>query len=314
MAHAIVHAEIGDPEVLQLVEIPEPAPAPDEVVVRVHAAGVNPLDTKQRGGIRPVPPIVEPRRVGFDGAGEVVALGAEVEGLAVGDRVVIRDTLGTCATALAVPAVRVALIPEGVTDAQAAALPIPAGTAYQVVRSMDIGADDVVLLHNGSGSVGQAAIQFAVREGATVIATGGASSQDRLRTLGAIPVQYGEGLSEAIRTSAPRPVTVALDFIGTDEAIAVSKEFVADGARIATIVRGPDAAALGIRAFSGGSPEPLSDQELAWRREAIPVTMELIAQGRFDVEIAAELPLAEAAEAHRMIEAHAVRGKIVLLP
>ncbi|GAA5150159.1 NADP-dependent oxidoreductase [Microbacterium pseudoresistens] len=313
MAHAIVHSKTGGPEVLRLVDIPVPVPAPDEVVVRIDAAGVNPLDAKQRSGIRPVPAFTE-RRVGFDGAGVITALGAEVEGLAVGDRVVIRDTLGTYATDLAVPAVRVALIPEGVTSAQAAAVPIPAGTAYQVVRSMGIDEADVVLLHNGSGAVGQAAIQFAVQAGATVIATGGASSQERLRTLGAIPVQYGEGVSDAIREAAPGPITVALDFIGTDEAIAVSKEFVADGSRIATIVRGPDAAELGIRAFSGGSPEPLTAQELAWRREAIPETMALIADGRFSVEFGAELPLAEAAEAHRMLESHAVRGKIILLP
>lgn len=315
MAQAIVQTELGGPEVLTLVEVPDPVPSAGEVVVRIEAAGVNPIDAKQRSGLRPLPPITEPRHLGFDGAGVVTAIGSGVDDLEVGDRVAIRDTRGTYATALAVPAAHASVIPEGVTAAQGAALGIPAGTAYQSLLSLGVGRGDLLLLHAGSGAVGQAAIQFAVDWGATVIATGGPSSQERIRALGAIPVIYGEGLEQRIRDAADgREVTVALDGAGTDEAIATSLALVSDSDRIATIVRGPDAASLGIRAFSGGSPVPLTEQELAWRAEAVPAALGLIARGRFSVEFGPELPLADAAEAHRLIEAHAAHGKIVLRP
>src|SRR5690606_9213821 len=107
-----------------------------------------------------------------------------------------------------------------------------------------------------------------------------------------------------VREAAAGDVTVALDCAGTDEAIETSLELVADRNRIATIVRGPDAANYGIRAFSGGAPEPLTEQALAWRAEAVGVAIALITSGDFQVELGAELPLSEAAEAHRLIEAH----------
>ena len=103
MARAIVYSEIGSPDVLHLAEIPDPVAGDGQVVVRIEAAGVNPLDAKLRRGARPGPPLTTPRRVGFDGAGTITALGEGVTGFSVGDRVAIRTTLGTYATALAVP-------------------------------------------------------------------------------------------------------------------------------------------------------------------------------------------------------------------
>ena len=313
MARAIVYTEIGSPDVLHLTEVPDPLAAAGEVVVRIEAAGVNPIDAKIRGGRRPSPPITEPRAVGFDGAGVVEALGAGVEGFAVGDRVAIRDTVGTYASSLAVRAENLALLPDSVTAAEGAGIGIPAGTAYQVLRSLDVTSDDVLLVHAGSGAVGQAAVQFAVAWGATVIATASPARHDQLRDLGAIPVAYGDGLLERVRKVAPSDVTVVLDGAGTDEAIEVSLALVADRDRIGTIVRGPDAASFGIRAFSGGAPEPLTAQELGWRAEALPKTIELLATGDFTIELGPELPLADAARAHDLVEAH-VAGKIVLVP
>ena len=176
-----------------------------------------------------------------------------------------------------------------------------------------MGPDDVLLVHAGSGAVGQAAVQFAVAWGATVIATASPSRHAQLRELGAIPVAYGDGLLERVRDAAPSDVTVVFDGAGTDEAIEVSLALVADRDRIGTIVRGPDAASFGIRAFSGGSPVPLTDEEQAWRAEALPKTIELLASGDFVIELGPELPLAEAARAHELVEAH-VAGKIVLVP
>ena len=313
MARAIVYTEIGSPDVLQLVEIPDPVAGPGEVIVRIEAAGVNPLDAKRRSGARPMPPITEPRRVGFDGAGVIEALGDGVTGFAIGDRVAVHDGDGTYASHIVIAASKLDALPDAVTAAEGAALGIPIGTAYQCVRSLDVGPGDVLLVHAGSGAVGQAVIQFAVDAGATVI--GSPARHDQLRELGAIPVAYGEGLADRVRAALDgREVTVALDCIGTDEAIEVSKQLVADHDRIATIVRGPDAADLGIRAFSGGSPEPLTDEQVAWREEAIGVAISLIEKGDFQIELGAELPLAEAAQAHRLIEDHAAHGKITLVP
>lgn len=318
MARAIVYTELGSPDVLTLVDIPDPVAGLGEVVVRVEAAGVNPLDAKRRSGSRPMPPITAPRRVGFDGAGVVESLGDDVTGFAIGDRVAIRDGDGTYATHVVVPAGNLTRLTDAVTAAEGAALGIPIGTAYQCVRSLGVGEGDVLLVHAGSGAVGQAVIQFAVDAGAAVIATGSPARHDQLRELGAIPVAYGDGLTERVRAAAAETatgeVTVALDCIGTDEAIETSLALVADRNRIATIVRGPDAADLGIRAFSGGSPEPLTAEQLAWRAEASGVAIALIEQGDFQIELGPELPLADAAEAHRLIEAHEARGKITLVP
>lgn len=313
MARAIVYSEIGSPDVLQLTDIPDPAPGAGEAVVAIEAAGVNPLDAKLRRGARPSGPITEPRRVGFDGAGTVTAVADDVTAVSVGDRVVIRDTVGTYATHLAVPAERLSVLTDAVTAAEGASLPIPVGTAYQCLRSLDVKEGDTLLVHAGTGAVGQAAVQFAVSWGATVVATGSPERHGQLRDLGAIPVAYGDGLADRVREAVPE-VTVALDCIGADEAVEVSKLLVADHDRIATIVRGPDAAELGIRAFSGGSPEPLTEEQLHWRAEAIPLAIELISRGDFQVELGPEMPLAEAARAHELIEEHAAGGKIVLVP
>lgn len=314
MARAIVYTEIGPPDVLHLTEIPDPTAGPGEVVVRIEAVGVNPLDAKLRRGARPSPPITEPRRVGFDGAGVVTELGEGVTGFAVGDRVAINNVLGTYATELAVPVSRLTRLSDGVTMSEGAALGIPIGTAYQCLRSLEVGQGDTLLVHAGSGAVGQAVVQYAVLWGAKVIATGSPARFEQLRALGATPVAYGEGLAERVREAAPEGITVALDCIGTDEAIQTSLELVADKNRIATIVRGPDAADYGIRAFSGGSPVPLTEQELAWRDEAVGITVNLIEAGDFQIELGPELPLAEASRAHELIEEHAAGGKIILVP
>ncbi|MEV7608028.1 NADP-dependent oxidoreductase [Microbacterium sp. NPDC089320] len=314
MARAIVYTEFGSPDVLHEMEVPDPIALGGEVVVRIEAAGVNPIDAKLRSAKRPSPPIEEPRTVGFDGAGVIESLGDDVEGFVVGDRVAIRDTRGTYASLLAVPAEHLVLLPDAVTAAEGAGIGIPAGTAYQALKSLGVQDGDVLLVHGGSGSVGQAAVQFAVAWGATVIATASPARHDQLRELGAIPVAYGEGLLERVREAAPDGVTVALDCAGTDEAIEASLELVADRDRIATIVRGPDAASFGIRAFSGGSPTPLTEQELAWRAEALPATVDLIAAGDFTIELGPELPLSDAAQAHELVESGEASGKIVLVP
>ena len=313
MTHAITYTRLGGPEVLELTEVPLPAPGEGQVAVRIEAVGVNPIDAKLRAGIRPSPPITAPRRLGSDAAGLVTAVGAGVEGVRVGDAVIVSGGTGLYATDAVVPASTLTPRPPQVSAAEGAALGTPVGTAYQTLRSLAVGARDTLLVHGGSGAVGQAMVQLAVLRGARVVATTSDRRADRVRNLGATPVRYGDGLLGRVRDVAPEGVTVAVDIAGTDEAIAASLELVADRDRIATLVRGADADGLGIRAFLGGSPRPLNAQELAWRAEAMPVAAALMAAGRFGVEIGPELPLADAAEAHRLVES-GVDGKVILRP
>ena len=314
MAHAIVYSEYGGPEVLSLIDIDPPAPGEGQLAVRIEAAGVNPIDAKLRSGMRGgSAPFTKPRRAGGDGAGVVTAVGPDVDGFRVGDEVVLFGASGLYATDVVVKASSTQPRPPQVSAAEGAALGIPVGTAYQALRSLSVGPHDTLLVHAGSGAVGQAAIQYAVLWGATVIATASASRFDRIRALGATPVAYGDGLADRVRQAAPDGVTVAFDAAGTDEALETSIALVPDRSRIATIVRGADAAGLGIRAFSGGSPEPITPQQQAWRAEAVPVTLALMAAGRFSVELGPQLPLGEAAQAHRLLAAH-TPGKITLVP
>lgn len=313
MTHAIAYTEFGGPEVLTLIDVPATSPGPGELAVRVEAAGVNPIDAKLRSGMRASEAPTEPRRVGGDGAGIVTAVGDEVEGFRVGDAVVVFGASGVYAADIVVRAENAQPRPPQVSAAAGAALGIPFGTAYQSLRSLTVGPADTLLVHGGSGAVGQAAIQFAVLWGAQVIATASERRFDRVRELGAIPVAYGEGLADRVRAVAPQGITVALDAAGTDEAIHASLELVPDRERIATIVRGRDAGAFGIRAFQGGSPDALSERALGWRREAVPVALALLAAGRFSVEIGPSFPLAEAAAAHHAIQ-HGTDGKITLIP
>ncbi|KRA23939.1 hypothetical protein ASD65_05510 [Microbacterium sp. Root61] len=313
MTQAIVYTQFGGPEVLTLIDVPDPVPGDGELAVRIEAVGANPIDAKLRSGLRASAAIDEPRRVGSDAAGVVTAIGAGTEGFRVGDPVVLSGVAGAYASDAVVPAARAWVRPPQVSAAEGAAIGIPIGTAYQVARSMAVGSGDTLLLHGGSGAVGQSIIQFAVRWGASVVATGSPARFDRLRELGAIPVAYGPGLADRVREAAPQGITVAIDAAGTDEALQSSIELVDDLSRVATIVRGRDAAGLGIRAFAGGSPEPLTRQQSVWRAEAVPVALALMSAGQFSVEIGPSLPLADAAEAHRLLES-GVTGKLVLIP
>ncbi|MEQ6897416.1 NADP-dependent oxidoreductase [Microbacterium sp. KR10-403] len=313
MAQAIEYVEFGDPEVLTLQDVTSSAPAAGEVTVRLAAVGVNPLEAKIRSGRRPSGPITSPRGLGADAAGTISAIGPDVEGFRVGDPVIVFGAAGTYATEITLPFAHVQPRPVHVSAAEGAALGIPAGTAYQTLRSLDVRPGDTLLVHGGSGAVGQAVVQFASLWGVPVVATASPRRHERVRTLGGIPVAYGDGLEQRVRDAAPQGITTVIDIAGTDEAIDVSLRLVADRRRIVTLVRGKDAADLGIRAFLGGSPEPLTARAQQLRAEAMPVTLNLMAAGRFSVELGPSFPLAEAAEAHRALEA-GVDGKITLVP
>ena len=306
------YSRIGGPEVLELATVERPVPGAGQVLVEVLTVGVNPVDGKLRAGIRTSPPITSPRRTGSDAAGLVVELGDGVDEWAMGDEVIVSAS-GAYATFLAVDVAKVDRKPEVWTWEQAASVGVPVGTAYQTLRSLGLTAGQTLLVHAGSGAVGQAAIQFAVAWGATVVATTSAARAEVVRGLGGIPVEYGDGLVDRVREAAPQGVDLVLDGAGTDEALEASFELVSDRQRIGTIVVGARAAELGIRAWSGGNPVPLTDEELRLRREGVGAAAELASIGLFDIEVAETLPLAEAAEAQRRVETGEARGKIVLL-
>ncbi|WP_156762194.1 quinone oxidoreductase family protein [Microbacterium karelineae] len=312
MAKVVQFTQVGGPEVLEVVDAPAPAPGSGEVAIHVEAAGVNPIDRKLRSGIRPLPGD-GPWRTGSDGAGTVTAVGEGVDGFRIGDPVAFFGAAGAYATDVVVPASQAFQRPAGVSAAQGAALGIPAGTAYQALRSLGIREDDTLLIHGGSGSVGQAAIQFAVLLGAHVIATTSDARADRVRDLGAEPIAYGDGLTGRVLEAAPDGVTAILDCAGADGVLEASIELLDDKSRIATIVIGAKADELGLRAFAGGSVQAITPQQAAWRAEAVPVSLALMAAGYFDVELGAQFPLDEAGAA-QTANAEGAPGKLIVVP
>jgi NADPH:quinone reductase-like Zn-dependent oxidoreductase len=315
MQTVIQYSRFGGPDVLEVAENPDPVPGEGKVLIDVKAVGVNPIDWKLRQGIRPSDAIEKPRRLGSDAAGVIAALGPGVDaaGWAAGDEVVVSGASGAYASKLVASIGKLLRKPAGVPFEQAAALGVPAGTAYQAVVSLGPEDGDVLLIHGASGAVGQAAIQFARARDVVVIGTASHRNLARLRELDAIALEYGDGLVERVRQVVPE-VDYVLDLAGTDAALEASFDLVADRSHIGTIVAGARAAELGIQAWSGGSPVPLTDEQQRLRADGVAAALEGLADHTFQVEIGLVLPLADAAEAHRLSQANEVRGKIVLVP
>lgn len=312
MAKVVQFSKFGGSEVLEVESVEDPTAAAGQIVVAVEAIGVNPIDRKLRSGMRPLSGN-GPWRAGSDGAGTVAAIGAGVDGFRIGDPVAFTGASGAYATHVAVKAENAHLRPAGVSAAQGAALGIPAGTAYQAIRSLGVREDDTLLIHGGSGSVGQAAIQFAVLTGARVIATTSDARAQRVGDLGAEPVRYGDGLTGRVLEIAPDGVTAILDCAGADGVLETSLELLEDKSRIATIVLGAKAEEMGLRAFSGGASAPLTPQQQTWRSQALPIALALIATEYFDVEIGPTFPLEEAAAAQDANE-NGAAGKVIIVP
>ncbi|MEV8511391.1 NADP-dependent oxidoreductase [Dactylosporangium sp. NPDC051484] len=277
---AITLTAQDDAGVLSLQDVPDPQPAADEVLIEVRAAGVNPADLSLTGS--PV--------AGHELAGVVVSRGPEVTAFVVGDEVYAYAE-GAYAERVAVAERDTAHKPAGLTFVEAAAVPQGAATALQALRAAGTGEGDVVLIHAAASGAGHFAVQIARALGAErVLGTADPADHDFLRELGAEPV-----------TELTEPVDVSLDLAGGDTTAAALRE-VRDPARAVSTVN-PAIAPAGGRYIT---PEPAA-ADLRWLAD-------LADRGLLRVALHRELPLAEAADAHRLLGAGHVRGKVVLTP
>jgi NADPH:quinone reductase-like Zn-dependent oxidoreductase len=291
----------GGPDVLELMEFPDPRAAAGQVRIRVMTAGVQPYDCAVRAGWSPpgAPPGL-PKIPGNEFAGVVDEVGAGVTGLRPGAEVLGFGQLNAYAEYLVVPATQVTAKPATMPWDQAGGFTAGAQTAHIALGELRAGPGDTVLIHAAAGSVGTMAVQLAVMAGATVIGSAAPDNHDYLRSLGATPVAYGDGLLDRVRALAPGGVDAALDGAGGD-ALTVSLAVVKDRDRILTLVEHAKAGELGIRV----TPNARSAARLA-------ELAGLHADGRLRMHVRATYPLERAADAHRDVESRHGRGKVVL--
>ena len=291
----------GGPEVLTLMEIDTPRAGAGQVRVRVRAAGVQPFDCAVRAGWTPqgVPPGY-PRIPGNEFAGVVDQVGDGVTDVGIGAKVLGFGLLNAYAEHLVVPADQITAKPAAMPWEVAGGFTAGAQTAHIALEELAVARGEVLLVHAAAGAVGTVAVQLAVRRGATVIGTAREANHDYLRSLGAVPVAYGEGLLDRVRAAAPDGVDAVLDGAGGD-ALAVSLALVADRGRIITLVEHGRAQELGVRTTRAlRSASRLAE------------LVDLHRRGELRIHVRVTYPLARAADAHREVEARHGRGKVVL--
>ncbi|WP_329481502.1 NADP-dependent oxidoreductase [Kribbella sp. NBC_01484] len=301
---AVVFEEFGGPEVLRTEDVTEPHAGPGQTRVRVRAAGVNPIDFKvRRGWTKGFIDVTFPATPGLEVAGVVDEVGEGSE-FAVGDEVVGWSTTGSYAEHALVG--NVVRKPSGVSWEQAVGLPVAGETAQRVLDELQLKDGETLLLHGAAGAVGSIAAQLAKTTGATVIGTASPANHDFLRSLGVIPVAYGEGLVDRIREVAPQGIDAVFDTAGQG-GLKESIELRGDTDRIITIA---DFAAqeLGVAASMGSSGTP---EEIA---AGLTNQLQAAAAGNLQVRIAQTFALADAAKAQELSESGHARGKVVVLP
>ena len=315
---------LGGPEVLQLEDVLEPEPKEGEAVVRVEAAGVNFIDVYFRTGLYKGPAL--PFTLGQEAAGTVAAVGSGVTDLTVGDRVAYTSVHGAYAELAAVPAARLVKLPAGVSTRQGAAAMLQGLTAHYLATSTySLKEGDTCLIHAAAGGVGQLLCQVAKLRGARVLGTVSTEKKAQLaREAGAdevIRYDQQDFAAEVKRLTGGHGVQVVYDGVGR-----------------ATFDKGLDSLARrGMMVLFGQASGPVppfdpsilntkgslyltrpslghyiaTAEELQRRAEDV---LGWIAEGKLKVEIGLELPLAEAAEAHRALEGRRTTGKVLLIP
>lgn len=310
MTRVVLATAYGGPEVLAVVDRPVGDPGPGQARVEVRAAGVNPADWKSYTGAFGTDPAALPRRLGFEVSGVVTAVGPDAAA-SVGDEVIAFRVSGGYAAELVVPVSALVPKPASLGWEPAAGLLLAGATAVHALTAAGVGEGDTVLVHGAAGGVGLMAVQLAALRGARVVGTVGGEGADLVRRFGAEPVRYGDGLAGRVRELAPDGVAAAVDCVGTDEAVDVSLELVADRQRIATIAAFGRVGDAGITALGGG---PGADPGTELRDAARPELAALAGDGRLEVVVAGSFPLEEVAAAHRQGMAGHTHGKLVLLP
>jgi len=304
---AMVIHEYGGPEVLKYEDVPRPEPKGDQILIRVIAAGVNPVDGMIRSGMfakdgnRAFPIIL-----GGDVAGVVEKVGSKITKFKAGDPVfayISLDDSGGYAQYALVTEREAALKPKSLSYVEAAAVPIVALTAWQaLIDTARLSEGQTVLIHGGSGGVGTFAIQIAKARGAKVIATASTAKQDLLKELGAdVAIDYTKQKFEEIA----KDVDVVLDSVGKDT-LAHSYGVVKKGGFIVTLVARIDQAELDNHGIRGASlsVEPNSDE--------LAEIGKLIDEKKIKVVVSQTFPLSEARKAQEQAATGHTRGKIVL--
>jgi NADPH2:quinone reductase len=318
---AIQVHEFGEPDVMRLEEVSDPRSGAAQVVVRVFAAGVNPVETYIRSGAYARQPEL-PYTPGSDAAGEVESVGAEVKRFKVGDRVYVAGSLsGTYAELALCEEAHVHPLPERVTFAQGAALGVPYATAHRALFGRaNARPGEAVLVHGASGGVGTAAVQLARAAGMTVFGTGGTEEGRRLIAQeGAHHVLDHHApnyLDDLVKLTDGRGVDVVIEMLANvnlDRDLGVLARFgrvvvVGNRGRVEIDPRqamGRDASVLGMTAFN------ISPAEHVSIHAALVAGLEA---GTLRPVVGKELPLSEAARAHREVLEPGAYGKIVLTP
>ena len=306
--------EFGGREKLEVLDVPEPKLAPDQVLIRIRAAGVNPVDWKIREGRNePRFPHIFPVVLGWDAAGVVERVGPSVTEFAAGDEVFtycrkhfVGD--GTYAELISVPATFVARKPRALDFERAAAVPLAALTAYQALfRAAGVTAGESVLIQAAAGGVGSFAVQIAVDAGAEVVGIASERNRDYVLELGAYEsIDYGAGdVAAAARELRADGFDAVLDFVGGDALRSVVGA-VRDEGRLVSIVEPPTDDVFRERGIEPAywfvRPDGEELEELA----------DMIDADRLAVNVQEVLPLEEAARAHELSESGHVRGKLVL--
>lgn len=302
VSRAVVFTEYGDPEVLHLIDREVGDPGAAQVRVRVRASGVNPMDYKIRGGVMPgMKPVSRPTPVGRDLAGVIEAVGADVTGLSVGDRVAGNVSGGTSAEQVLVRATDLVPLPEKLDFTTGASLGVAGTTAVRVLGLAKVQAGSTVLIHGATGGVGVFTTQLAVASGARVVGTTSEPNLEYLRSLGATAISYGDGWEDRAREQAPDGYDAVLDLTGHG-VIDGSLRVIKPGGPIITIA---DFAASGPGVITSTGDEKGFE-------DALTQVVTAVSDGTVVVPIQATFPLAEATAAHRLSETGHVRGKIVL--
>ena len=307
---AIRFHEYGDPGVLRYEETERPEPAAGEVLVQVAATSFNPVDAGIRAGyLQQVFQISLPHTPGIDVAGTVAALGAQVSGLAVGDRVVAFLPMflqGAAAEFVAAPAELFAPAPTTIPLAEAAALPVAALTAWQALfEHAGLESGRRVLINGAGGGVGGSAVQLAKQAGAYVIATASPRSAEAVRAAGAD--QIIDYTTTTPAEAVTEPVDVVLNLVMASESeIEALTGLIRDGGVIVTTatpaVGDPDRAVRG------------TGMQLRADTAQLANLVKMLDAGALTVDVSASYPLAETAAVHELAATGRIRGKILLLP